>query len=45
MNETRLLSQINCIMQGCSCKEVSDVTACLDLFATDHIAPLFVASM
>lgn len=45
MIETKFLSQINCTVQGCSYKELFDVTACPDLFAADHIAPLFVVSM
>jgi hypothetical protein len=45
MIETKFLSQINCTMQKCSYKELSGVTARSDLFAADHIAPLFVISM
>jgi hypothetical protein len=45
MIETKFLSQINWTVQGCSCKELSDITSCPDLFAAQYIAPLFVISM
>jgi hypothetical protein len=45
MIETKFLSQINWTVQGCSYKELSNITSCPDLFAADYIAALFVISM